>query len=101
MTPGTHALSEVRQALEARGLTVLPGDTTLTANLKVDARDVWLSVEARAPYCDRGRWKVLPWPKVGPDKLWIDAHDGFPRYYFDAEAMATEIDLWLQARGQM
>jgi hypothetical protein len=50
------------------------------------------SLEARPPYCDRGRW----WFKCDlPD---LDGADGFPRYYMSLAVARLEIIAFLNWR---
>jgi hypothetical protein len=70
--------------------------------VKVLGRDCYLTVEGRPAYCDRGNWIVKAFLKPGKTvvDLSIDSADGFPRYYFGTACCASEITMWLQARGQ-
>lgn len=102
--------SEVRSGLDLlsppmRQLAVLLGDKGLSAEVGDDGRwfdvavaPVVLTVTERPPYCDRGRFLV----QVESHNILavdLDDSDGFPRYYFDPAAAATELILWLGARG--
>lgn len=67
---------------------------------KVLGRDCWISIESRPHYCDRGAFIAKLHVR---DRLavWIDSHDGWPRYYFDWDRMLAELEAWLRKRGQM
>lgn len=55
----------------------------------------FFAVEARPPYCDRGNFLVKPFVHgVG-----IDHQDGFPRYYFHASSLLSEMAAFLEARN--
>lgn len=58
-----------------------------------------LSIERRPHYCDRGRY-VVKVSSNDPRALFIDEADCFHRYYFGFEAMISEINAWMEARGQ-
>lgn len=74
----------------------------------IRGRDCWIWMNARPPYCDRGRWLArlevlllaegLTGPR--PELLHIDAQDGWPRYYFDLDRAKLEIEAWLINRRQ-
>jgi len=53
-----------------------------------------ITIENRPNYCDRGRYIV----KVFSTSNELCVADGFPRYYFDFNAMMTEIKAWMEAR---
>lgn len=52
-----------------------------------------ITLEKRPAYCDRGHWYAKP---LGLPALWIDAQDGFPRYYMNLERAKAELSEWLQ-----
>ncbi|VVC75953.1 hypothetical protein AQUSIP_12540 [Aquicella siphonis] len=57
-------------------------------HIECDKADIY--IESRPHYCDRGRFIV----KVDSKAIEcnIDEQDGYPRYYYNCFAMATEID---------
>ena len=61
------------------------------------AGPVYITVESRPAYCDRGRWIVKA--SSNSPMLVIDYADAFPRYYFDRECLEIEMTAWLSARG--
>jgi hypothetical protein len=65
---------------------------------ELDYRGVKMFLEKRPPYCDRGNWyaKIFEY-----GLLWIDAADGFPRYYFDFEVAKKECEAFLLKREQL
>ncbi len=64
-------------------------------------RDCFLTLEARPPHCDRGRWYAKVFPRIYSSlALSLDEQDGFPRYYFDRERAILELEAWLKRRGQ-
>jgi len=68
---------------------------------EIKARECLISIESRPFYCDRGNWIAKLHPTPGTKlALSIDAHDGWPRYYFDWDRMLAEIEAWLEKRGQ-
>ncbi|HET9954114.1 MAG TPA: hypothetical protein VFQ61_06405 [Polyangiaceae bacterium] len=64
----------------------------------IRGRSCMVSVE-RTGARDRGDY-VAKIHARGMLALEIDAHDGWPRYYFDAQRCALEIEAWLRRRGQ-
>lgn len=58
----------------------------------------WL-IEGRPAYCDRGRFL---WHCSSKDQrfLTIDEADRFPRYFFGADALVSEMIRWAAKRGQ-
>lgn len=58
---------------------------------------VEMHLTARQAYCDRGKihWFVETHDSA---EITIDHADGFPRYYFKAEAFAMELEAWLKER---
>lgn len=54
---------------------------------------IW--IDPRAGHCDRGRYAAN---YDGP--FFIDAADGFPRYYMDLETAKREMKAWLEWRIQ-
>jgi hypothetical protein len=69
---------------------------------EVEGKDCTISVEPRPAYCDRGNYiaKLHPTPGSMLARE-IDAHDGWPRYYFTWNCMVEEIAAWLKKRGQL
>ena len=67
--------------------------------LEVHTPLIFVWIEQRPSYCDRGRWLVGATSK-DDTRLCIDLADGFPRYYFGAEALCSELVAWLKARKQ-
>lgn len=65
----------------------------------IQGRDCWIWMNARQPYCDRGRW-LAHLEVRDPLKVHVDGADGWPRYYFDLERAKLEIECWLIARRQ-
>lgn len=65
----------------------------------IQGRECEITIQARPPYCDRGRFVANVYPR-GDLALAFDHQDGFPRYYFDWGRMLAEIDAWMAARGQ-
>lgn len=61
--------------------------------LVIDRHMIW--IDARAGHCDRGRYAAN---YSGP--FFIDAADGFPRYYMDLETAKREMKAWLEWRIQ-
>lgn len=67
----------------------------------LEGRDCRVWMDARPPYCDRGRWlahvdlQPSAWPRLS-----VDESDRWPRYYFDLERAKAEIEAWLYARDQ-
>lgn len=59
---------------------------------------IWII--ARPPYCDRGNWLAHLEPDPDPRKIYIDAADLWPRYYFDLERAKLEIEAWLEKRAK-
>lgn len=59
---------------------------------------VWMTIDMRPPYCDRGRWIVKVTPEGGEFLLSFDDQDGFPRYYFHNESLVREVRTWLETR---
>jgi len=59
-----------------------------------------VTIERVMPTCfDRGNYIVKASSRDN-HKLYIDGADMFPRYYFDLEAMITEIEAWIDTRKQ-
>ncbi len=69
---------------------------------EIHGRDCWVWMDARPAYCDRGRWlaRLELTASAFPD-LYIDAADGWPRYYFDLDRAKAEIEAWLVNRKQV
>jgi len=68
----------------------------------VQGKECEISIEQRPHYCDRGNFIAKLHPTPGSKlALEIDAHDGWPRYFFDWDRMFLEIEAWLKKRGQM
>lgn len=69
---------------------------------EIDGRDCWIWMNARPPYCDRGRWlaNLSVRPGAYPLRLSIDSADGWPRYYFDLKRAMAEVEEWLVNRRQ-
>ena len=77
--------ADIRYALDGYGTIFLP--------------HVWIElwIEARAAYCDRGRFLVHAGSR-DPRVLSIDEADFFPRYYFHPACLVQEISTWLNVR---
>jgi hypothetical protein len=65
---------------------------------EVIAKECVITLEGRPHYCDRGSFIAKVFPS---GELYIDIHDGWPRYYFDADRAKLEIEAWLKKRGQI
>jgi len=63
-------------------------------DLKING--VFISMEQRPHYCDRGNWIVKI---IDPGPMSIDSSDLFPRYYFDFEIARCEVHSFLKKRG--
>lgn len=55
----------------------------------------YVTIEERPPYCDRGNWIAKI---TDPGEFWIDAADGWPRYYFDLKVAISEINAFIMKR---
>ncbi len=67
----------------------------------INGKDCYITLEPRPHYCDRGNWLAKISVTGNPDKLYIDAADLWPRYYFDLERAKLEIEAWLRKRKQI
>lgn len=67
---------------------------------KAPLRDGFISIETRPSYCDRGHYICKLFP-TGALAVSIDAHDGWPRYYFDWDRMLAELEAWAEKRNQV
>lgn len=96
MRPNIAETEALALLLRARGLPIETKDGYL------EYRDgvVWLTIQQRPSYCDRGRWDVKA-STERPDIVNIDRHDGFPRYYFHVASVVDEVITWLKVRGLM
>ena len=63
----------------------------------IDADPISVGIVARPSHCDRGRWWVLA-ESADQQRLTIDSHDFFPRYYFFNESLINEMAHWIQLR---
>jgi hypothetical protein len=71
---------------------------------RIDGKDCWIWMQARPPYCDRGRWLAHVELQTTPDAhkhVHLDSADGWPRYYFDLARAKAEIEAWLLKRKQV
>jgi hypothetical protein len=94
MTLTPAHLGDVAMLLQRAGLTIAEG--AYFFDVDCDKARIW--VEARPPYCNRGRYLVNA-QSEDPAAIEIDWADGFPRYYFGAEACASELLAWMAARA--
>lgn len=62
-------------------------------------QDCFIWMQPRPPYCDRGNY-LVQLEAFGPLAREIDAHDFWPRLYFDFEVMKSEVIAWLKTRNQ-
>lgn len=72
----------------------------------LDIPGVEIVLEARPPYCDRGRWSAKIFPDYEHEKgrllaRGIDGADMFPRYYFDLDRAKIEMECWIEARKEL
>lgn len=99
LQPDLAALARLSAELASEGLSL----TNRADYLEVNGRDCIVEIQCRPRYCDRGRWSVMP--RLAPGKsvvdLNLDAHDGFPRYYFGDVELVSELKAWMRARGQL
>ena len=65
----------------------------------IKGKDCEITLENRPPYCDRGNYLAKIFSTNQFD-LWLDAADGWPRYYFKFETAKDEILEWLKKRQQ-
>lgn len=71
---------------------------------RIDGIDCWVWMQARPPYCDRGRWlaHVEPHPGISFQvDFSVDSADHWPRYYFDLDRAKAEVEAWLLIRKQV
>lgn len=62
-------------------------------------RYVHIWMQARPPYCDRGRWLAHA-ESADPRKCYIDVADLWPRYYFDFDRAKAEVEAWMRIRKE-
>jgi hypothetical protein len=74
------------------------GDVSFGEWFELDYRGVKITIEPRPRYCDRGNWYAKIFPA---GKVWIDAADGWPRYYFDLETAKRECEAFLKKRENL
>lgn len=67
--------------------------------IEIHTPHMHIDIQRRPAYCDRGRWLVYA-RSTAPATLCIDFADGFPRYYFGDQALASELVAWLKARRE-
>lgn len=67
--------------------------------VKIEMNECIVYVWFRPTYCDRGKI-MLDVETKDPTRLTIDAADMFPRIYFLAENMVSELGEWAKARRQ-
>ncbi len=65
---------------------------------KAESEYGYLTIEARPPYCDRGRWVAKIFGNDWPSPWYDDASGGWPRYYFDLERAQAELQAWADFR---
>jgi hypothetical protein len=67
--------------------------------LEINAKSVFIWIDKRPPYCDRGRY--LLHVENMPDKLpVVDGADLFPRYYFKMSNLFDELNEWLKINNK-
>ena len=68
---------------------------------KIYGKECEIHFQRRPPYCNRGSWLATITANAGSDLASeLDAHDGWPRYYFDLERAKLEVEAWLIKRKQ-
>lgn len=74
--------------------------TTVGDHIDIQTTNFKMWVERRPPYCDRGNYLWYCDNNLSNRMNLIDDQDGFPRYYFDYDAMITEMVLFLKKRNE-
>ena len=69
--------------------------------LVIDLPHVFMYVQRRPNYCDRGRYGFIAEVKEDCyNKLTIDSADAFPRYFFSLQRAFDEMADWVQIRKE-
>lgn len=67
--------------------------------LEINAKSVFIWIDKRPPYCDRGRYLLHVENMPGKLPL-VDGADFFPRYYFKMSNLFDELNEWLKINNQ-